>query len=129
MSKPPLSQNQPLSGIRLIDFTVVWAGPYSTMLLADLGAEVIRVESTKFWGGNTRGTIARPTQAYIDGLGPGRGGFPDGQPGERPWNRSPSFNVAARNKLSMTADLRSPEGLDAFKQLVAVSDGLIENNA
>jgi crotonobetainyl-CoA:carnitine CoA-transferase CaiB-like acyl-CoA transferase len=87
------------------------------------------VESTKFWGGTTRGTIARPTQEYLESLGPGRGGYPDGVPGERPWNRVPAFNVAARNKLSMTADLNTPEGKDAFKRLVAVSDGLIENNA
>src|SRR3954463_5500216 len=121
MSAPPLSSGLPLSGVRIIDMTVVWAGPYGTMLLADLGAEVIRVESTKFWGGTTRGALARPSQAYLDGLGPAKGGYPDGVPGARPWNRNSAFNATARNKLSFTVDLTTPEGIDIVKRLVAES--------
>ena len=56
----------PLEGIRILDMTLVWAGPYATTLLADLGAEVIRIESTQFFPPLTRGAMAHPTQAFID---------------------------------------------------------------
>lgn len=128
MSTPPISRGLPLSGVRVLDMTVVWAGPYSAMLLADLGAEVIRIESVTFWNPVARGTLARPSQQHLDRLGPAKGGFADGVPGARPWNRQGNFNSHARNKLSMTCDLRTPEGLDIVRRLVAVSDGLIENN-
>ena len=55
----------PLAGMRIIDITVVWAGPYATMQLADWGAEIIRVESTTYFrrddarGDGTTGTGER----------------------------------------------------------------------
>ena len=113
----------PLDGIRVLDLTVVLAGPYGAMFLADFGAEVIRVESLLHFPPQTRGTYARPTKEMV---GPG-GGYPDGDPGERPWNRYPTFNVMGRNKLSMTVDLTRPEGMDIFKRLIRVSDVVIEN--
>ena len=118
----------PLAGVRVLDMTVVWAGPYCTTLLADLGAEVIRVESIQVFGPPTRSVAARPSKAVMDNLPPFIGGVPNREPGERPWNRFPIFNAHARNKLSMTVDLLRPEGREIFRRLVAVSDVLVENN-
>ncbi len=103
---PPL----PLNGIRVLDFTVVWAGPYATMMLADYGAEVIRIESLQHFPSTTRGLTPRPPEAMIANASHLLGGYPNWDPGERPWNRHPMFNVHARNKLSMTVDLTRPEG-------------------
>ncbi len=118
----------PLEGIRVLDMTVVWAGPYCTSFLADLGAEVIRVESLESFAPLTRGVRAHPTETSIGGQPVFMGGYPDRQPGERPWNRCPIFNPHARNKLSMTLDLSQPKGLEIFKDLVKVSDVFVENN-
>ncbi len=119
----------PLEGIRIVDITVVYAGPFATMILADLGAEVIRVESTQHWQSTTRGVFARPPKEFVKKQAPYFGGYPDRDPGERPWNRHPWFNVHAHNKLSMTVDLKRPKGLEVFKKLVKESDVVIENNA
>ena len=118
----------PLEGVRVLDMTVVWAGPYCTTLLADLGAEVIRVESIQVFGPPTRGSMARPPELVLRNLPPFIGGMPNREAGARPWNRYPLFNAHARNKKSMTVDLLRPEGRDIFKRLVEVSDVLVENN-
>jgi crotonobetainyl-CoA:carnitine CoA-transferase CaiB-like acyl-CoA transferase len=118
----------PLEGMRILDFTVVWAGPYSTMQLADWGAEVIRVESLQHIAPATRGQLAHPPRELVLAQGASGMGYPDDDAGERPWNRAAPFNCHARNKLSMTVDLTRPEGQEVFERLVAMSDGLIENN-
>jgi crotonobetainyl-CoA:carnitine CoA-transferase CaiB-like acyl-CoA transferase len=120
--------NLPLSGVRVLDFTVVWAGPYATMLLADWGAEVIRVESLQHFPSTTRGLVPRPPAAMLANATHLLAGFPDWEPGEHPWNRHPMFNAHARNKLSMTVDLARPEGYDIVRRLVTMSDVIIENN-
>jgi len=117
----------PLEGIRIIDVCVVWAGPFATMLLGDLGAEVIRVESLQHFPTATRGTLPRPHPSQMSGLYGAR--FPDREAGERPWNREATFNGTGRNKLSMTVDIDRPKGVEIFKQLVKISDVLVENNA
>ena len=119
----------PLEGIRVLDMTVVWAGPYCTTFLADLGAEVIRVESTSVFIPMTRGTRAHPTEAEVKGTPGFAGGLPGRTPGARPWNQAPVFNAHARNKLSMTLDLLRPGGMEVFKRLVKICDVLVENNA
>ena len=118
----------PLEGIRIVDFTVVWAGPYGAMHLADWGAEVIRVESRQHFAPATRGFLAHPPPALAEASANQGLGLPDDLPGERPFNRQSMFNGHARNKLSMTVDLSRPEGQEALDRLVAISDGLIENN-
>ena len=118
----------PLEGLRVLEITVVWAGPYCGSFLADLGAEVIRVESAKTFVPLTRGAAPHPDQAVIDNLPLYSGGVPGRVPGARPFNRSPMFNSHARNKRSMTVNLLDAGGRAIFDRLVAVSDVLIENN-
>lgn len=118
----------PLEGIRIVDITVVWAGPFATQVMADLGAEVIKVENVHIWQTFTRGFQARPSKELISTQVPMVGGYPDREPGDRPWNRSPLHNSLYRNKLSMTVDLRIPKGMEILKRLIQKSDVVYENN-
>lgn len=118
----------PLEGIRILDMTVVWAGTYCATLLADMGAEVIRLESIKRLPPITRGYIPYPPKEVIEGLPAFVAAMPGREPGKRPWNRYPLFNAHGRNKLGITVDLTQPTGMDIFKRLVAVSDAFVENN-
>lgn len=119
----------PLAGVRVLDLTLVWAGPYATMLLGDLGAEVIRVDNPKFFPTATRGAVVRPRPGKAAEAGPIWGAFPDDDPGERPWNRVGGFVGHARSKLGVTLDLRSELGRETFLRLVERSDVLVENNS
>ncbi|MBM4404570.1 MAG: CoA transferase [Chloroflexi bacterium] len=122
------SHHLPLEGIRVADLSLVLAGTSACTLLSDWGAEVIRLEPLQNFQPNTRGRLARPSQAYLDAAHVWVNAYPDFKPGRRPWNRWPFFQVHARNKLSMTLDMKSPEGLAILKRIVAVSDIVIENN-
>jgi crotonobetainyl-CoA:carnitine CoA-transferase CaiB-like acyl-CoA transferase len=116
----------PLEGIRVVDLTVVWSGPYATMLLADLGAEVIRVENPFVLPPTTKGYHPRPilmNPGFLGNLyGPARPGAPD-----RPWNRHAMNNSIARNKLSVTIDTRRAEGRELLMRLAEQSDVFIDN--
>ena len=103
-----------LDGLRIIDLTQVYAGPYATKLLADMGAEVIRIESPVRAG---RGSVKGRRDDH----------YPDKAPGERPYNRNAYYNELNRNKLAISLDLRHPKGKEVFKKLVAVGDVVIEN--
>src|SRR6476646_8221771 len=108
----------PLDGLRVLDITVVWAGPHCTQLLAEWGAEVIRVEPLKHIQPATRGAENRVTKAAAEAAR-GNGhllamAYPERDPGEHPWNRLPAFNSHAHNKRSMTLDLAEPGGLEVF---------------
>jgi crotonobetainyl-CoA:carnitine CoA-transferase CaiB-like acyl-CoA transferase len=122
----------PLEGIRIADVTVVWAGPYVTQLLAEWGAEVIRVEPRTRIQPLTRGADLPPppeaTLRQLAQMGMTLFAYPDFQSGPDPWNRSASFNSHARNKLSMTADITTPEGRDTFLRLIEKCDVVVENN-
>ena len=110
-------RRRPLAGVRAVEIALVWAGPYCGNLLGDLGAEVVKVEYIKDY---PMRPINPPPEAP---------GFPDGRSGSRPWNRAAGFNAVNRNKLGLTLDLKDPAGVEAFKDLVAVSDIVFSNYA
>ena len=119
----------PLEGVRVLDLTVVWAGPYATTLLGDLGAEIIRVDNPWVWPTSTRGLLPRPAPELAPVLGPIFGGYPEMDPGTRPWNRVALFTAHARNKKSVTLALQKPLGRETFLRLAEQCDILIENNS
>jgi crotonobetainyl-CoA:carnitine CoA-transferase CaiB-like acyl-CoA transferase len=119
----------PLAGIRVLDMTVVWAGPYATQILGDLGADVIRVDNPWIFPSATRGVLPRPPKEIVANLGGIFGGFPDADPGQRPWNRIALFTAHARGKRSVTLDLRKPLGREMVLRLAERCDVLIENNS
>ena len=100
---------RPLSGVRVADLTMIWAGPYATKILADQGAEVIKIESPRAWD-NIRTLLPPPTA-----------------PGERWWNTNFYFHEYSRNKKSLSLDLAEPQGKAIFARLVAQCDVVIEN--
>lgn len=118
----------PLSGIRICDFTAVWAGQTATMYLADMGAECIKVENPYIWNPMTRAASPRINAMIAPMLPPWIAGHPP-EPGPRPWNNSPAFIQVLRNKKSFTVDSRRPEGLTVVQQLIRISDIVAENLA
>ena len=119
----------PLEGIRVIGLAVVWSGPYACRLLGDWGAEVIRLESRQHFQYHTRGYSPRPPQALIENTVGYSSYKKQGYDPRTAHNAFAIFNGYAANSLSMTANLRAPEGMDILKRLVQVSDVLIENNS
>lgn len=97
----------PLDGIRVADLTMMWAGPFATRILGEMGAEVIKIESPRAWD-NIRTLIPQP------GV-------------EDPWNSSFYFNDYNRDKKSLTLDLAQDLGKATFLKLVAKCDVVIEN--
>lgn len=93
-----------LEGVRVIDLTQVMSGPYCTMLLADLGADVIKVEPP--------GTGDQTRRSWDSPL---------------PGHDSPSFHALNRNKRSVALDLRSDEGLAGFRRLAEEADVVVES--
>jgi crotonobetainyl-CoA:carnitine CoA-transferase CaiB-like acyl-CoA transferase len=102
----------PLTGIRVLDLSYVFAVPYMAGLLSDLGAEVIKIEAPHKLD-QTRGRAFGP---YLDN-----------DPAQDPWNRSGIFYVVNRGKRSLAMDLSQPEGQEIFRALVAKSDIVLEN--
>ncbi len=123
------SPQLPLEGIRVLDLTVVWAGPAATMHLGDLGAEIIRVDNPWVFPPATRGNSPRPDPDLLVDFGPLGGSYPNLDTSGRPWNTHGMWSAQARNKLGCTLDIRRPEGLEAFYRLIEVSDVLVENNS
>jgi crotonobetainyl-CoA:carnitine CoA-transferase CaiB-like acyl-CoA transferase len=103
----------PLEGIRVVDLSRVFAMPYCGAYLADLGAEVIKIDTHHSQFVDTTRTLNGP--------------YPDNDPGERYWERGGTFQTLNRGKRSLTVDLRSEQALEVLKQLVSVSDIVLEN--
>lgn len=118
----------PLKGMLVLDMTAALAGAFSTMLLADLGAEVIKIESLQHYPAPSRGPRNPPRGDAPGALSAGMD-YPDGDPGEDPWNRLSWFNSHSRNKRNATMDITRPEGREIFLRLVEKADGFVENNA
>ncbi|KAI0685625.1 CAIB/BAIF family enzyme [Cytidiella melzeri] len=104
----------PLKGIKILDLSRVLAGPTATMLLADLGADVIKVEEVTR-GDDTRSWNPPSAPNVADAPAPH---LPD---------ESAYFLAVNRNKRSMTVNFKKPEGLAVVHKLVAQSDVLVEN--
>ena len=104
----------PLNGVRILDLTHVWAGPLAVRFLADLGADVVKVESPL-----GRGPRVPPASPL--------GGWIGGEPGAEPWNANALFVKLARNRQSLCIDLKSDSGRDTFLELVAEVDVVLEN--
>ena len=122
----------PLEGIRIVELTHIYAGPYASMHLADWGAELIRLETIQSLVSSTRGQYTQVTQQMVDQAKASGSGFgmvfPNWDPGPRPWNRNPSMTSTGRNKLSVTIDLLRPEGREILGRLLQKTDVFIENN-
>jgi crotonobetainyl-CoA:carnitine CoA-transferase CaiB-like acyl-CoA transferase len=103
-----------LSGIRIIDFGTITAGANATQMLADLGADVIKIESA------SRPDTFRAWQSNAPST-------PAGSPGDDPWNRAHTFNMVNRNKRGICLDLKQPRGRELVLELAKVSDGVAEN--
>jgi crotonobetainyl-CoA:carnitine CoA-transferase CaiB-like acyl-CoA transferase len=106
----------PLHGVRVVDLTTAWAGPFGGRVLANLGADVIHVEAAArmdlYRGG---GHAIYPVR------------YPDMDPGEHPWNRTVMFNSSNHDKRSLCVDVKKPGGIDIMMRLVETSDVLLAN--
>lgn len=97
-----------LAGVKVADFSMVWAGPYATAVMGYLGAEIIKIESRKHVDQTRQGSITLGED--YDGV--------DG---------SPIFNNANLNKKSISIDISKPEGAELAKKVVAECDIVVEN--
>src|SRR5262245_65276631 len=100
-SSPPVRIDRPLAGTMMIDLTHMLSGPYCTMILADLGARMIKVEPPG--GEGTRKLLASDPMHSLHGMGA-------------------YFLTLNRNKQSIGLDLKNPEGLRLFYELARHAD-------
>lgn len=111
--KAELSEdNLPLSGIRVLDFCWVWAGPYGSMVLASLGAEVIKIE------GHNRSDLMRRNIIWP---------LAEPSPTKLLPNRGTGFLSANMNKKGITLDISKPEGKEIARRLVRDGDVVMDN--
>ncbi|QOZ36390.1 CaiB/BaiF CoA-transferase family protein [Bradyrhizobium sp. CCBAU 53421] len=103
------ADRKPLQGVRVIDFTMGWAGPLCTRTLADLGADVIKIEAVQYpdWW---RGLDRRP--GYVT---------------DKMYEKASCFSIINRNKRGITLDLKHPQGTALAKRLLAGADISVDN--
>ena len=106
MNMLPLPKSLPLDGVRIADFGQIIAVPYAAQMLAWLGAEVVLIETE---------------QRFTTRIWPP---FAEAEPGV---NRSGGFNMVNSSKMSCTLNLKDPEGVALAKQIISVSDVVMEN--
>ncbi len=108
--------SSPLGDVRIIDLTGAWIGPYATLLLSMLGANVIKIEGPRrpdVWRGWRAAVVRDPVL----------GSDPEAHPG----NLNPNFNSVNMNKRDLTLDLTSERGRELLLRLVRDADILMEN--
>jgi crotonobetainyl-CoA:carnitine CoA-transferase CaiB-like acyl-CoA transferase len=106
---PSPATGLPLAGLRIVDMAMGWAGPLATRQMADLGAEVIKIEGRAYpdwWRGHDYSDQAIRDHVHETRL---------------------NFNALNRNKTGITLDLTRPEGADLARRLVATADAVVEN--
>ena len=106
-------RNSPLAGVRVVDLSRVFAMPYVGAYLADMGAEVIKIDTHH--------------AAFVDTTRSITGPYPNNSPGDDYWNRAGTFQTLNRGKRSLTLDLRSEDGMRHLLDLIAISDVVLEN--
>ena len=102
---PRMERKNALEGVRVIDFSWIVAGPQCTRILADFGADVIKIENES-------------NMDYARHIIPGSGNSP---------NLSGMFNTLNRNKRSLMLNVMHPTGMEQLKELISISDVVIEN--
>ena len=102
---PRMKRKNALEGVRVIDFSWIVAGPQCTRILADFGADVIKIENES-------------NMDYARHIIPGSGDSP---------NLSGMFNTLNRNKRSLMLNVMHPTGMEQLKELISISDVVIEN--
>src|SRR5690606_21635208 len=106
----------PLAGIRVLDITTAWAGPFVGRVLAALGADVAHVEAAKrmdLWRGGLTGENPRR--------------YPDGDIGARPYDRTVLFNSQNLNKRGLCIDIKKPGGQQALADVARTADVIVSN--
>ena len=112
MSGRHRSRRRPLEGVRIIDFTQAWIGPFATTMLADLGADVIKVESHRrpdIWRNSRPASRMRPNA------------------NAHPFNTSANFASTNRNKRGIAVDLNEERGRDIARELIRTADAVTSN--
>jgi crotonobetainyl-CoA:carnitine CoA-transferase CaiB-like acyl-CoA transferase len=105
----PAASQLPLAGVRVLDFTAFWAGPFATAWLCAMGADVVKVEAVQRPDGIRFSAAVRPQKDPLF------------------YEKSALFHASNLGKRGITLDLGDPEGLAIAKQLVARSDVVAEN--